>query len=109
MLVFVWPSSIVKPVSILIVIIPVLVVLISLFISRVVLVTSVVARKPIRKVLEAHQKTQMILQVKEVLEMADEDHETTGVKEGGLDLQEGMGHWDPWDPLALEDFWGGMD
>ena len=41
MLVFVWSSSVVKPVSILIVIIPVLVVLASLFISWVVLVSPV--------------------------------------------------------------------
>ena len=42
-LVFVWSSSIVEPVSILVVIIPVLVILISLFISQLLLVPSVSA------------------------------------------------------------------
>ena len=42
-LVFVWSSSVVEPVSILVIVIPVWVVLISLFIPQLLLVTSVSA------------------------------------------------------------------
>ena len=54
--------------------------------------------------MEAHQKTQAILQGREVLGMAVEDHRVTGAKEVELDLLGGMEYQDPWDLLVLEDF-----
>ena len=43
------------------------------------------------RVLEAHQRIRMILQVEEVLGAAAEDHESIKASEGGQDPQEKMG------------------